>query len=234
MTLQVVMLTYTGTTRERNEDRLVLPGFVSAGSWSEPINHSQADSGIFAVVDGMGGHRSGDTASRVAGECFATAPLGDIVETVRLANRSLYEEAEQHPERKGMGATVAGVALRGGTGVAFNVGDARVYQFSGSYLMLLSTDDRATHDSHAVTQSLGGADHFTDVAVHVRDFALERGDRLLLCSDGLSEALPFAEIQDLLAHPSLNETGLCMRDAIFNRVTDDNVTFILIQSGDTR
>ena len=101
-----------------------------------------------------------------------------------------------------MGATIAGVAFAGDEPTVFNVGDARVYQYADGYLMLLTTDDRSSPASHAVTQSLGGADRLTAISPHiVRLEPLRSHERLLVCSDGLTEVVAFDDIAEAIAEP---------------------------------
>jgi serine/threonine protein phosphatase PrpC len=229
--ITAAVLTHAGRVRQYNEDTVVVPGLISVGSLSTPVAMSyQHGDFVFAVVDGMGGHRGGQEASRLVAQQLATQPISDIVKALNAANELLYEAAEQSPRLAGMGATVAGILLTdAGAATGFNVGDARVYQWSQGYLMLLSTDDRPTPDSHVVTQSLGGSDRPTGIEVHTTQLELHPNDRLLICSDGLSEAAPFETIQSLLAEQSIAAAAGRLLQAALDRGAPDNVSLIIVE-----
>ena len=124
---------------------------------------------LFAVVDGMGGQAGGQQASRVVADALALATMRGT--TWPRASSPCWARPTPASTRlmaadsalTGMGATVAGVVVGPESVLAFNVGDARVYQHGGGYSVLLSTDDRAAPDSAVVTQSIGGAERPTAV-----------------------------------------------------------------------
>ena len=131
---------------------------------------------------------------------------------VRLANRQVWRRAEQSLECAGMGSTVAAVLLGEGRIVTANIGDSRVYRSRQGRLVQVSVDDTiiasmlkqgflsseeaATHLlRNVVTQAAGSQE---SVDVHVVEDAIESGDAILLCSDGLYNVVPEADIEALL------------------------------------
>ena len=195
-TLRVGSATDTGQVRTQNEDA-ALSGDV-----------------VFAVADGMGGHAAGDVASQVAVEAFDRTTAGgvddeeDIVEAVRAANQAVLDRADEDPDLAGMGTTLTALALVPGgadaTGpgelVIANVGDSRAYLFRDGELTQLTRDHSLVEDlvqegrlspeearSHPqrniLTRVLGND---TEVEPDVFRADPVRGDRYLLCSDGLS------------------------------------------------
>ena len=175
---------------------------------------AQHDLPVFAVADGMGGHRGGEVASALAIEELETH-LGDaarsgcvesvqaLVEAVLAANDRVFEHAVGDPELKGMGTTLVALALveaRRGIAVGLvNVGDSRVYRLADGVLEQLTED-------HSLVQGLVRQGQITaaEAAVHplrnvvTRVIGVEAdvdvdwwerpavpGDRYLLCSDGL-------------------------------------------------
>src|SRR5580693_1004916 len=173
---------------------------------------------LFVVADGMGGHGSGDLASRIAIEemsaCVALRPLfaEAVLTALEHANRHIIERDAANR----MGTTVAGLAgletAGGDQLMVFNVGDSRVYRLSGDRLEQLTVDhsevqelvlagvltreQARTHPRrNIVTRALGSAptvhsDHWLLPAVG--------GDRFLICSDGLTGELPDEVILPLL------------------------------------
>jgi len=184
---------------------------------------------LFAVVDGMGGHRGGQEASRHAAQHLLDHCDEDVPSLLDGANSHLYEEMNRVPSLLGMGATVAGVAVAGSSANIFNVGDARVYQMAEGYLMLASVDDRSAPDSNVVTQSLGGAERPTSIVPHQQALDLAPGHTLLICSDGLSEVVPFDSIQTVLAgHRGVTGPSLLLEMAL-DAGAPDNVSIVTVE-----
>jgi len=163
---------------------------------------------LFAVADGMGGHQGGEVASALAvGELRKTVKvpsLESLTEAIRGANRTIYQHADQDPELRGMGTTIAAMALvendRGQEELAWaNVGDSRIYRYRDGDLLQLSRDhslvedlrrdgqlseeEAAVHPQRNILTRALGIDREVEVdSETVEPYA---GDRYLLCSDGL-------------------------------------------------
>lgn len=188
--------TDTGQVRANNQDAVLI---------AEPV---------FAVADGMGGHAAGEIASQVAVESLQESQvtsLDSLVEAVREANRSVWQRASDDPELHGMGTTLCAIALVPGEAgadeqiVVVNVGDSRVYQFHDGELTQLTDDhslvedlvregrlspqEARTHPQRNILTRVLGND--SDVEVDSWLVDPHRGDRFLLCSDGL-----FNEVDD--------------------------------------
>jgi serine/threonine protein phosphatase PrpC len=226
------VVTHPGVVRSGNEDSALIPGFCSTGLSAEPMTfRSGANPALYAVIDGMGGHAGGRQASRSVAFYLAEHPASDVASLLDGANRMLYDEMKRNPELTGMGATIAGVALTDAQVTAFNVGDARAYQYADGYLMLLTTDDRSSPTSHSVTQSLGGADRLTAITPHLVALEpLRSHDRLLICSDGLTEVVAFDEISAAISEPDPARSASLLLQKALEGGAPDNVTFILIES----
>jgi serine/threonine protein phosphatase PrpC len=224
-------MTHPGSIRERNEDTLVAPGLFSAGAMVAPATLHFPGSSIplmFAVVDGMGGHRGGQTASRLVAQHLLDHPSTDVATLLDQANAALYRAMQGSPELVGMGATIAGVLVEGDSVTVFNVGDARVYHRAGDYLVLVTTDDRSDVASNVITQSLGGGNRLTAVTPHLRTLRLAHGHRLLVCSDGVSDVVPFDGIDDCMGDPNPTAVAQHILAAAIGAGAPDNVSILIL------
>ncbi|MEQ8486378.1 MAG: SpoIIE family protein phosphatase [Pseudomonadales bacterium] len=170
--------------------------------------------GLWLVADGMGGHAAAEVASSLARdtvlrEVGAGAALADAVATANLA---LQTAARQDRRRAGMGTTIAAVQLHDRQANVVWAGDSRVYRLQAGRLACLTRDhslvqylvDRGTITAeeaamhprrHVLMSALGLA----DVIIGTTRVPLQAGDRLLLCSDGITGMLDHARIEALLA-----------------------------------
>ncbi|MEZ5175120.1 MAG: Stp1/IreP family PP2C-type Ser/Thr phosphatase [Acidimicrobiia bacterium] len=197
--------TDTGMVREHNEDSLYP---AVAGSSEGPE--------LFMVADGMGGAVAGEVASRLAVEAATKEPAEDSidpVERVKAGNAAVILATEEDHSLSGMGTTLTMLRLDpDGSGVVAHVGDSRAYLLRDGELSQITTDhslvgelvtlgkitkEEARHHPHRhlVTRALG----LGPIAVDTTDLTIQPGDRILLCSDGLTDMVPDAEIHDILA-----------------------------------
>ncbi|QMU97068.1 serine/threonine-protein phosphatase [Microbacterium esteraromaticum] len=229
--LNVAALTDVGLKRAVNEDAVL------------------AESPIFLVADGMGGHDAGDKASIAVVEAFATlggsaVTTADIGAALARANEAVSSIAAQHA--RGAGSTVAAAALVEHDGVphwlVFNVGDSRVYRHLGSALDQLTVDHSLGQElvdagelrpenlagfaqRNVITRAVGAADSVADSwLVPVID-----GERLLICSDGLSGEISDESIRATLTMCGRPETAA---EALVRRAKEaggrDNISVIVI------
>jgi protein phosphatase len=229
--ISATVVTHPGLVRAENQDSVLIPGFCSTGLTAAPaIFRCCSSAALYAVIDGMGGHVGGRQASRSVAFYLAEHVTADVVSLLDGANRMLYEQMEHDPELTGMGATIAGVAFADEAATVFNVGDARVYQYADGYLMLLTTDDRSSPSSHAVTQSLGGAGRLTAITPHTVPLEpLRSHERLLVCSDGLNEVVAFDDISAAMSEPDPARSASLLLNQALRGGAPDNVTFIVIE-----
>ena len=212
---------------------------------------------LCVVCDGMGGAKSGNVASSLAVDVFVQevrrtwVPGMDreAVEqmlrgAVKLANFTVYDQAQTIEEFSGMGTTLVAVMLQGKEAVIVNVGDSRAYGFNRNGIRRITTDHslvqmmvargdltpeqaRVYPGKNYITRAIG-----TEAVVECDVFHadLERGDCLLLCTDGLSNLLDDQEILFEVVH-GVNKQKCCDRllDIAKNRGAPDNVTSVLIQ-----
>ena len=208
-------------------------------------------SNVFAVADGMGGHRGGEVASSMALDALRASFVGDdaaaLIDAVQAANAAVYAYAGSNPEVAGMGTTVVavGVVRRDDTErlAVVNIGDSRIYLANASGLRQVSEDHslvealvregRLTEDQAAthpqrnvVTRALGIEAH---VAVDAWELIPTPGDRLLLCSDGLFNELGPDEIAGLLGSEADPQRAVDALVAAANqRGARDNVSAVVV------
>lgn len=203
---------------------------------------------LFCVCDGMGGHAAGEVASSIAVETIAkTAPqsadAARLAAAVEAANAAVIEAALNGLGKPGMGCTATCAYIENDTLAIAHVGDSRAYLLHEGTLIRvtrdhsyveelvdageITADEARVHPNRSViTRALGSdpamyADHFT---LHI-----EEGDRLILCSDGLSSMIPDSDIENIATQSSTAQ--ICVDnlvDAAFAAGGHDNVTVVVV------
>jgi PPM family protein phosphatase len=194
--LRVGARTDVGRVRQGNEDSFM------------------AEDPLFAVADGMGGHQGGEVASRVALETIGSAADGgsDLASVVREANRAVFTRASEDPGLAGMGTTLTAVLVDGDRLHVAHVGDSRMYLLRDGRLERVTKDhtvvenlveegrltpkEASIHPQRSIlTRALGVEE---DVRVDETDVDVVPGDRVLLCSDGLTGMVEDEDIVRIL------------------------------------
>ncbi len=212
---------------------------------------------LCVVCDGMGGAKSGNVASTLAVDVFTqevkrswsadmdTERLDQMLHSaVKLANFTVYDQAQQFEEFTGMGTTLVAVLIRGRNVTVVNVGDSRAYAIGKDGIVQLTEDHslvqlmvangeltaeqaRSYPGKNLITRAIG-----TEPVVMADIFhhKTERGECLLLCSDGLSNVIDEQEILFEVVHGDEKE-HCCQRllDIAKNRGAPDNVTGVLVE-----
>ena len=160
---------------------------------------------------------------------------------VRLAGKRIYEKALEEPEYKGMGTTCLALLVAAGNAYLAHVGDSRGYlvregrieQLTEDHSLvnekikagLLTPEQAKTHKlKNIITRSLG---YMEDVEVDLQVRALRRGDRYVLCSDGLSNLMETGEIGDAVLEYGPQESVRRLIQIACDRGGDDNITTIV-------
>lgn len=228
--------TDTGLVRRTNQDALF------------------ADDTLAVIADGMGGHAAGEVAAAMAIDTVrrgfrANPNVEGLVEAIQEANLEVVTDAREHPEHFGMGTTVIAVALTHDlAGVAsptlVHVGDSRAYQLRDGALRQLSEDhsvaeewvrmgrltpeEAAVHPRrHQLTRGVGVED---TIAIDVTSINALPGDRILLCSDGLSNELDADTLARLASAPNGLEFAVeSLVSAAKVAGGHDNISVILLE-----
>jgi serine/threonine protein phosphatase PrpC len=229
--------TDTGRQRNANEDSL----FTNAP--------------LFVVADGMGGAQAGEVASKAAAESFAhdlpaSSPERVLEETIKEANRTIYELARKDPGLAGMGTTTTAaiVDLEAEEVAIGHVGDSRAYRFRGGKLEQLTRDHSlveemrrkgqltdAQAEDHPqrsiITRALGPE---PEVQVDLQTVPAQNGDAFLICSDGLTTMLDDEQIGQILTRAtSLQAAVRTLVDEANRAGGRDNITVVAFRVEDT-
>jgi len=232
--MESIGLTHIGRVREENEDSILLV----------------PERNLFAVADGMGGHRGGKVASQmIVGELRAITQereFGpqDLVELVESVNERVHEASLRDFALEGMGSTCSVCLIQGKTAHVAHVGDSRVYLMREGTMTQITSDHRAVQElidggalteeeaelhplRNMLTRSIGVDE---DVEVDRYDFGVRSGDVLLLCSDGLTSMIGESEIRAVLDAYDVLETAA---EHLIARANDrggqDNISVVLVR-----
>ena len=236
-------ITDPGCVRSQNQDTYI-------------IERIGMHSLLCVVCDGMGGAKSGNVASSIAAEIFARE-VGEkfrnnmtmeqverLLQTaVGRANRAVYEKAGESPDFEGMGTTLTAVLVYKRQVLAVNVGDSRIYRVDDSITQV--TEDhslvqmmlRQGEISREPARNSPGRNYITraigtdrQVDCDIFHMELERGNCLLLCSDGLSNLVDPQEMLFEIRHGGKMDTCCArLRDLVISRGAPDNVTAVLVR-----
>ena len=224
--------THVGRVRDHNEDNYIaLP-----------------EQGLWVVADGMGGHSAGEIASAIAVEVIAAEVANGcpLCESIEKAHQAILQAALDGQGEHGMGCTVVALKLNGYEVEVAWVGDSRAYLWDGTLRPLsrdhsfvqqlidsgaISEEEARHHPQRSViTQALGASD-LKNVRVDSIREILARGERLLLCSDGLTGEVDDAHIAAVLKRsPDSQESVEQLIAAANNNGGSDNVTVVLVDA----
>ncbi|WP_432874603.1 PP2C family protein-serine/threonine phosphatase [Kribbella sp. CA-245084] len=241
--LRVAARTDVGRVRTENQDCLLLDGWVSARDVrrADGVNLKPGEPPyVVAVCDGMGGHAGGSVASRLAAATLASCHWPDveaktITERVEAAARAVRTVSDDVHGLRGLGSTVAGVAVTATQFSVFSVGDSAVFRIAEGSVGELTMPDRRP-DPHregatVLTQSLSMFTASPDPAVTT--YRIARPVRLLICSDGLTDVVDADELRSLLGGPigrpgEAEKAVTALIGAALKRRAPDNVSVIIL------
>lgn len=232
MRVTAAAATDVGRVREGNEDAFLV---------LDPL---------FVVADGMGGARGGEVASNLAVDTIRRLferSEGSLTEQVEEANRTVFERSQQDREVSGMGTTLTAALVEGGRARLAHVGDSRAYLFRDGELHLvtedhtlvrrmvqegeISAEEAETHPHRNILTRVLGVDGAVVVDEGLLD--LREGDRILLCTDGLSGMVGAGEIAAILGGTRDPQEAADRLVAAANRAGGvDNITAVILDVAD--
>jgi protein phosphatase len=236
-------LTDPGCVRSQNQDTFM----------TEQLDRNTL---LCVVCDGMGGAKSGNVASSLAAEVFVEEvrrtwnpgmdqeKIDRMLEAaVKLANFTVYDQAQQFEEFRGMGTTLVATLIQGKSVTVVNVGDSRAYCVGRGGIRCLTVDHslvqvmvqrgdltpeqaRTYPGKNFITRAVGTEPVVLSDLYHLD---VDRGDSLILCSDGLSNMMDDQEILFEVVH-GVKKEHCCQRllDIAKNRGAPDNVTSVMV------
>ena len=234
MKLQAAWATDVGRVRGGNEDSLLIDEAL----------------GVFAVADGMGGHRGGEVASSTAVEAVrvSLAKGEPIDRAIRSANAAIRERASGDPEVTGMGTTfTAVVTLDDANLLIGHVGDSRAYVLRAGELRKLTQDHSLVEDlvregritadqaevhpqRSIITRALGIE---PDVEVDLYTVPVGNRDRILICSDGLTDMVSERDVARIAGDTASPESAAnALIAAANNAGGNDNITVVVLDVDD--
>lgn len=232
--MRFAYVTNRGLVRAHNEDALFAAGRLVQEDASQVVEaYMDASEPVaFLVADGLGGHGHGEVASRFVADAIGrrAAEIQDRDSLLRAAvevDDALREQALRAGDARLMGSTLAGIVVHEEEILAFNMGDSRIYDLMDG-IAQLSVDDRIAPGSNQITQCFGGRWTRELFDPHVIIFPRRIGQRFLLCSDGLTDVVPDAEIAALADRPLADLVGALL-DAALAGGAPDNVTIIAVE-----
>ncbi len=231
--------TDTGSKRSNNQDSI----FFS----DEPVGTLP---NLYIVADGMGGHRAGDKASRMAIDITVEFikkstlenPIAILKRAMIYANNEIYKAANKDPDLNGMGTTmVAAVALYDKLYVA-NVGDSRLYVINNDIRQItldhslveemirngeLERKKGRNHpEKNIITKAMGSKD---EVMPDFFEIDIQPDDKYLLCSDGLSNMVEDDEIRDIVVdYQDLEDIAKALIDRANYYGGSDNISVVVV------
>ncbi len=234
-------ITDIGMTRSINQDRYV--------------NYQANEMFLFVVADGMGGHNAGEVASELAVETIRGYISEHLEETDRRdlltnaiskANRVIFENAQKDEKYYSMGTTVVAAVIEKGNCFFANVGDSRLYYFDKERLRQVTRDHSLVSDlfhagtitaeeaersvqKNMITRALGMDE---EISVDTGEFAINEGEMLLLCTDGLTNGVSDEEIFRLLNGESVDKIAERLIEAGKEAGGFDNITVTVVRNSE--
>ncbi len=238
--MDIASISDIGLLRERNEDHYLVMDEV----------------GLFVVCDGMGGHKGGQIASKLAVDCIkeyilglaadslGAEPISILNTAIDKANKLIWSQGQENLEWHEMGTTIIAAILRDEQLTVANVGDSSLYILRNGKLKKITRDHtlaekmvadgllkpgekKSSAYNHVLTRALGVQDK---VLIDNFEYQLYTGDLVLLCSDGLNDMLEDNEIAFILNQDiNVQNKVDALLDAALKKGGYDNITIILLQ-----
>jgi protein phosphatase len=247
LVVRVAQLSDVGRVRSENQDFAIL---------SAPADEVDRRMGrLLIVADGMGGHRGGATASRMAATITKDEYFRDgsdeipavLTRALERANARIFAESQVNPELRGMGTTCSALVVRGREGFLAHVGDSRIYLVRGGEISqltddhslvasmvregLLTTQEAEVHPRRNVLQRSMGVG--SSVEIDARGpFEVQPGDTFVLCSDGLHGLVKPEEIRQI-AELGIEDAARELVNLALERGAPDNVTVVVGRAEET-
>lgn len=213
---------------------------------------TNSDIGLWAVADGMGGYEAGDIASNmivtslleIEKHEYLHAFVDDVEDKLLDANNRILEYSEIMHEGRILGSTIISLLIQGHVGVCLWAGDSRLYRVRNNELQQISRDHSHVQElveqgiitlaeaeyhpeSNVITRAVGTSE---DLYIDISLFNIQLGDRFLLCSDGLYNAVSEHAILQTLIEHDIDSAVKNLIEQTLENGAPDNVSVILVKS----
>jgi len=259
--LPVAALTHPGMKGKNNEDRFGVSAFRINAQPATPVVLAILSDGIGGHRAGeVASELAVNIISQLVADSDGQDPLRILEEAIHQASAAIHQQSQLNLEQSGMGATCACAWIMGSRLHIATVGDSRVYLMRGGTIQQLSTDhtwiqealDRGLlqpdqveghPNSHVIRRYLGSAaPPEVDFRIRLNDsqdmlnqgLQLVAGDRVLLCSDGLTDLVEDTEILTAFQNDTLERAGQKLVDLANQRGGHDNITLVAVQVPEAR
>ena len=217
--VEVAAVTDVGLQRTRNEDSVGIGAWITNSQTASIGNLVFDDEEVvlLTIADGLGGHPCGDRASRLVTSALADrrsqmTGTAEIVAVIEEVNSSLYSEMVLSPAWSSMGCTLVGLVVSASDVTVFNVGDSPLYEYVSGYLIC-----RTIADAEA-----------GEASINIWSEPLDGPRRFLLCSDGLTNFVPLAEMERVLQEePDNSRAAEQLLDLALAADAPDNVSVVV-------
>jgi protein phosphatase len=244
--------THNGGVRTNNEDGLLIGDIlITDSSMKRPeTTRTGFDGSVFCVADGIGGEQKGEVASYMV-----LSGIRDNQDRIRgdtTLSNTLYQAKDQldtyateHPKAGALGCTLSGICIRGKTGIAFNVGDCRVYRINGAFFEqvtrdhslvyalyeegIIGEDEIRRHPKrNVVTSSVSGDGLPDSLKIYITEMHLRNDDSFFICSDGIWGCFSHDELE--MIYRKFQGYRYCQKilGAALARRASDNISAILV------
>lgn len=241
--MNIVALTDIGLVREKNQDSI----FAS----------NESEQPLFIIADGMGGHKGGEIASSDAINIIKDVFIANkeiltnkkeiekvIKESIETANTKVYEKSLELLEYSGMGTTVSLCYIYKSHVYIGHVGDSRIYIIEKDRISQVTEDHSLVNElvkkgeitleeakvhpkRNMITRAVGTS---SDIEIDIKSIKYKEGDKILLCTDGLSNMLDTKDILDIAGQESsLLEKGESLINIAKKNGGTDNISLIMIE-----
>ncbi|WP_138159226.1 Stp1/IreP family PP2C-type Ser/Thr phosphatase [Peptoniphilus catoniae] len=208
---------------------------------------------FFLLADGMGGHKAGEIASRIAVETLTEDLQNSVITTeddlieiliksVKRANEKIFNLSVENNEYRGMGTTLSLIYVFDEYIYYLNIGDSRIYEISSEEIKKLTRDDSfvnylieigeineeeaKTHPKkNVLTKALGTSEN---LEVHVEKEKIDKNHKYLVCSDGLTNMVEEKEIFEVTNQANMEKSAKVLLNKALENGGIDNITLILI------
>jgi PPM family protein phosphatase len=245
--VKAVVLSDLGNIRTNNEDVGMFYRIAE-----EDITREKGY--LLIVADGMGGHKAGEVASKMATEIISQEYFRkngngtiekNLFKAFSIANRKIYDLASSQKAYHGMGTTCSAFVVTGDTVYYAHVGDSRGYFLKKNLITRITEDhtyvqelvnkgeitnkEADTHPKRNILTNAMGTKPDLRIDTGKCHYSFENDDRLMLCSDGLYDYISESEIADILIHKPLQDAAEYMIKEAKKRGGHDNITVVLAE-----